>query len=554
MGIMEQDWAEKLATSPISAPERTGRDIQHEDIYSELDDEIKKGEGIDIQPIDWTRVQVLGETILREHSKDLRVASRLSVALYFRNGFAGLVNGVALLASMLEADYWDNIFPTRAKKPNKLRAAAFEWLVKKLERPLSEFQVTAATASDVILCGEQYKRLELAINERLGDDAPFLFEFKNQLNRFCQDADYILAEQRKAPSAEPVDSVEKPLDSANPSVSTSAMATAERAQKQPATQSNVQAQPVAPIKAQAQSVASTADIEKALTTNNRTVDKICQLLREQRITDPYPYHLLRSSTWMILEKLPASGVLPKIPSDSRIQELQALEQAGNWQVLIQECEKSYAGGAIFWLGLHRMVCRALQELSAPDAAETVVHNVSHLLARFPEFSKSKFANGEGFVDPLTQSWIESELSITGASDSSDSPRVDAPQWISAYGEAQQAALKGRFDEGLKLLSDGAAHANGERQRCFWQLQQAQFCFDAGHLDVAMSQLKMLHQMLQAKGLERWEPELYLNVIKLLLSGHSQKQVKQKYTKEQQDEVDQLRMALCLMDPLSALAL
>ncbi|WP_428034713.1 type VI secretion system protein TssA [Amphritea sp.] len=550
---MEQDWAEKLATSPISASEPTGRDIQHEDIYSELDDEIKKGEGIDIQPIDWTRVQVLGETILCEHSKDLRVASRLSVALYFRNGFAGLVNGVALLASMLEADYWDNIFPTRVKKPNKLRAAAFEWLVKKLERPLSEFQVTAATASDVILCGEQYKRLELAINERLGDDAPFLFEFKNQLNRFCQDADYILAEQGKKSPDAPVDSVATSLE--HTSIAAPSKAVAERVpENPPVTQSHVQAQPAAPITAQAQSVASTADIEKALTTNNRTVDKICQLLREQRITDPYPYHLLRSGTWMILEKLPPSGVLPKIPSESRIQELQALEQAGNWPVLIQECEKSYAGGAIFWLGLHRMVCRALQELSAVEAAEAVIHNVSHLLARFPEFSKSKFANGEGFVDPLTQSWIESELSLTGESDSSDSQQVNAPLWISAYGEAQQAALKGRFDEGLKLLSDGAAHANGERQRCFWQLQQAQFCFDAGHLDVAMSQLKMLHQMLQVKGLERWEPELYLDVIKLLLSGHSQKQVKQKYTKEQQDEVDQLKMALCLMDPLSALAL
>jgi len=553
MGIMEQDWAEKLATLPISVSDPTGRDIQHEDIYSELDDEIRKGEGIDIQPIDWARVQVLGETILREHSKDLRVASRLSVALYFKNGFAGLANGLSLLATMLEADYWDHIYPTRLKKPNKLRAAAFEWLVKKLERPLSEFQVTDVSARDILNCGEQYKRLELAINERLADDAPFLFEFKNQLNRFCQDADYILTEQSKEPPEDPAGSVEKTPDSAV-SQRQSSTTIAEPEHQKPVTQSHVQAQPAAPITAQAQSVASTADIEKALTTNNRTVDKICQLLREQRITDPYPYHLLRSGTWMILEKLPPSGVLPKIPSDSRIQELQALEQAGNWSALIQECEKSYAGGAIFWLGLHRMVCRALEELSAPEAAAAVIHNVRHLLARFPEFSKSKFANGEGFVDPLTQSWIEKELSLTAVNECSDSQQIEAPQWVSAYGEAQQAALQGRFDEGLKRLSDGAAHAHGERQRCYWQLQQAQFCFDAGHLDVAISQLRMLHQLLQAKGLERWEPELYLNVIKLLLSGHSQKQVKQKYTKEQQDEVDQLRMALCLMDPLSALAL
>ncbi|MBN0986911.1 type VI secretion system protein TssA [Amphritea pacifica] len=550
MGIMEQDWAEKLAATPISASQPTGQDIQHEDIYSELDDEIKKGEGIDIQPIDWTRVQVLAETILREHSKDLRVASRLSVALYFRNGFAGLVNGLALLASMLEADYWDSIFPTRRKKPNKLRAAAFEWLVKKLERPFSELQIDPESARDVVLCVEQFKRLELAINQRLADDSPFLFEFKNQLNRFSQDAEYILAEQETKQLADLNDPIAVEPE-ADP-VAVKPREVKEPPAAKPVSQSK--SPPAEPIRAQSQSVASTADIEKALTTNNRTVDKICQLLREQRITDPYPYHLLRTSTWMILEKLPATGVLPKIPSESRIQELQGLEQAGNWQALIQECEKSYAGGAIFWLGLHRMVYRALQELGAPDAAAAVAHNVSHLLARFPEFSMNKFANGEGFIDPLTQSWIETELHSSANNEVSDTAEGAAPEWIIAYDDAKKDALKGQFDVGLKRLSDGAAQARGERQRCFWQLQQARLCFDAGHLEVAMSQLKMLHQMLQGRGLERWEPELYLNVIKLLLSGHSQIQTKQKYTKEQQDEVDQLRMALCLMDPLSALAL
>ncbi|WP_083935381.1 type VI secretion system protein TssA [Amphritea japonica] len=552
MGIMEQDWAEKLATTLISASSPTGRDVQHDDIYNELDDEIKKGEGIDIQPIDWTRVQVLSETILREHSKDLRVASRLSVALFYRHGFAGLHSGFALLASMLEADYWDDIYPARLKKPNKLRAAAFEWMLKKLERPFSEVEVNEDIATDIVRSNEQFKRLEQAANKRLGDDAPFLFECKNQLSSFCRDAEFILAEQNKV--QEQSISEEKAEAKVEQVVASKPLAETAQSSSQPKPRPNTTANQVEQVKAQPQSVTSTADIEKALTTNNRTVDKICQLLRQQRITDPYPYHLLRTSTWMILEKLPPSGVLPKIPSDTRIQELQALEQAGNWQLLIQECEKSYAGGAIFWLGLHRLVCRALQELDAPDAAAVVMHNVSHLLIRFPDFISRKFANGEGFVDPLTQAWVETGLSSVGGAGATDSNTADTSAWDAAYGEAKQAALKGQFDQGLQLLTTGAAQAEGERQRVWWQLQQAQFCFDAGHLDVAIPQLKSLVQSLQERGLERWEPELYLNVIKLLLSGHGQKQAKQKYTKEQQDEVDQLKMVLCLMDPLSALAL
>jgi hypothetical protein len=61
-------------------------------------------------------------------------------------------------------------------------------------------------------------------------------------------------------------------------------------------------------------------------------------------------------------------------------------------------------------------------------------------------------------------------------------------------------------------------------------------------------------MMQQKQLQQWEPELHLEVTKLLVNCHTQAQTKKKYTAEQLTHVDQLKAHLCLMDPLGALSI
>jgi len=559
-----------------------GRDVAADDDFNALKDEIGKGEGLDIQPIDWGKVAQLAQKVLSEQSKDLRAANYLCVALYYEHGFDGLAKGFSMLESFARAEYWDEIYPQRKKRANKGRAATFEWTIKKLERPFAELELKPDDLAGAVASGKAFNSLDNALADRLENDAPNLFEFRNVIGRYKQEAEFLLAEaesrQKESEEAEAKKAAEAEAKQAQPAQESAASQSqpaqtvqAETVQEQSeaatpvveqqstsAAQTNSeptqQTQPVA-IEAKPVPVASTADIEKALRSNLQTVEKIARMLREQKVSNPYPYHILRASAWMLLERLPEPGVLPQLPNIARIKNLQQLEHAKNWEMLINECEKSFAGGAIYWLGTHRLVANALTALGATDAAKTVKDSVANLLARFPDYMEYTFASGDGFADEMTKAWIETEVMTAEAveTDAASSGESIAP-WKEAAKDAKKLAVGGEFNEGILLFRQGIQSVTNERDATHWMLEQARFCFDAGHLDVAMPQLQHLYNTLQNKGLERWEPELNLAVVRLLLACHEKRQAKQKYTKEQLEQVDTLRTQLCLMDPVGALSL
>ena len=86
-------------------------------------------------------------------------------------------------------------------------------------------------------------------------------------------------------------------------------------------------------------------------------------------------------------------------------------------------------------------------------------------------------------------------------------------------EALQQVLPGLRKDGLKpavqQLKQGMSRARGGRERFFWQLTLARLCFAAKKYDLAKTQLESLDQTLQASGLGEWEPDLALDVLRLL---------------------------------------
>src|SRR3954452_14586109 len=59
---------------------------------------------------DWKRVLDLGSTLLREESKDLVVAARVTEALGRLHGFAGLRDGLRLFRG-IHVRFWKTYFP-----------------------------------------------------------------------------------------------------------------------------------------------------------------------------------------------------------------------------------------------------------------------------------------------------------------------------------------------------------------------------------------------------------------------------------------------------------
>ena len=538
---------------PLEGTSPVGEDVKHDEDFTALEDEIRKGEGIDIKPIDWLSVEVLAGKILKEQSKDLRIASRLAAALFYRHGFAGLSAGFQLMIAMAKADYWDQLHPKRPKS----RAASISWTLQKIDRSFAEYETNLKEAPAVVCAANAFCELDQLLAEKMGDKAPSLFEFRNVINRYKQEAEYFIEEDEKKKAEKESVKQEQPVsekqEMANPEAGDSqAVAPQTPSQEPAAPKASAPAAAPAPTH-NAVAVTSSEDIAKALRACNSTMAKVSHLLRGQKISDPYAYYILRSGVWMQLRETPPDNVLPA-PMEGKVSSLKLLEQNKDWPALIEECEKTFASGQVCWLSLHRMTANALDAISAHDAAQAVKDAVVHLTSRLPEMLTRKFQSGEGFADEMTKAWIASlsPSSTELGEEATSGESVNA--WQVAASDAKKLAISGEFDKGLALFSQGIQSVSSLREQAYWQLEQARFCYDAGHLEIAQPQLTHLNQMMQQKQLQQWEPELHLEVTKLLVNCHTQAQTKKKYTAEQLTHVDQLKAHLCLMDPLGALSI
>ena len=123
-----------LARTPISKEHFAGDDIRFSNEYEAVESELGKAHSLhENSRIDWQKILDDSELILRDHSKDLRVAVWLAWALYQKNSFAGLLAGFGLLHHLCK-DHWECLHPLKSRT----RVAAFNWLLPRLEQVLAE--------------------------------------------------------------------------------------------------------------------------------------------------------------------------------------------------------------------------------------------------------------------------------------------------------------------------------------------------------------------------------------------------------------------------------
>jgi type VI secretion system protein ImpA len=83
------------------------------------------------QKADWPAIVSLAQQTLRETSKDLLVAARLTEALVKLHGFTGLRDGFQLLRMMIE-QCWERMYPLiESEEDLEVRAGPFNWLDEK---------------------------------------------------------------------------------------------------------------------------------------------------------------------------------------------------------------------------------------------------------------------------------------------------------------------------------------------------------------------------------------------------------------------------------------
>lgn len=105
----------ELAKRSVSPGGFAGEDVRFSVEFEALEAELGKAQSMhESGQVDWMAVLERSETLLRDQSKDLRVAVWLTWALYQREAFPGLLAGIGLLRVFCE-QYWTDIHPQKLR-------------------------------------------------------------------------------------------------------------------------------------------------------------------------------------------------------------------------------------------------------------------------------------------------------------------------------------------------------------------------------------------------------------------------------------------------------
>lgn len=571
---MDKELYSELA-KPFAGEQPAGVDASTSTEFEAIEDELDRAQGLNFDAIYWENVRKNAFSILQKQSKDLRVVGYLTIALYEQEGIEGLTTGLQLFANMVNADYWEDIYPKRKKRQDKARAAAFEWAASRIEKIVRDFQIEGdSELPHLIRCADAYTEVNKALFERLGENAPVNTYVFERLKSLRQHAQMRLQELEQLNSArtdgdnqrqqKEKTSVTEQLKKGIKSV-TDAIIPNPKAKPQKPQQEVVeipQVLPANPIEVdipshQALSSISSDKIDKALGASRDTLLAVVKALRSVNSMDAWAFYLARTAQWMVLDELPASGVMPPNPKPEQFEALETMSKNKQHGALVEQGERLFSQGAIFSMKLHRLIANALEAQGQQMSAQMVKICTQALVHRLPAIVQTQFSDKSPFLDPLTQNWLNrADTSADGEIKTSQTGGTDVTNnntpWAQAFNEALSLLSDGNFEEGIAIFGQGIATAKGMRERTYWQLAQARFCMQAEHLDIALAQLELLEHQLSETMLNEWEPQLRVEIITQLLQCHKMKTPE--FTAEQKLALAPLYRELSLKAPVVALSI
>lgn len=496
------------------APAPYGEDVKYDAVYLDLRAEVQKLTAVSSLDggIDWKSIRAWGISILGEKSKDLTVASYLTLALFQLDGYGGLADGIALLTKMMRDD-WDGMFPPSARP--RTRAVALEWLISRLAPFVEERAPTAEEAAVFAEIRTQLPALQEIVRQKLMHEAPGFGDLSAALSghEAAVPAPSAGGEAAAAASGPPAQAPSTPTGAPAP-----------------------QTAPPPPAAIAAGTPAGgIAEQIRPLVTALRQADPL----------SPLPYRLLRALKWETVQALPpAEAGITRIPPPRREQKesLERLHAAGAWADLLTTAEGLFQDGVgTFWLDLQRYAAVALEGLDPVQgkrAAQAIGRETAGLLARLPDLPTLHFADRNHpapagkpnektvertpFASEATQQWIENEVLAKDEPASADLPflvTTASPTGPALAPEdarkAQELLAKGQLTAGLALLQTAVRQAPGERDRFRARLAAARVCLQANQAGWARGLLEDLQVESESFRFEEWDPETALELYQLL---------------------------------------
>src|SRR6185503_13862978 len=179
-----------LIFQPITGDNPSGQDQRYSGLYDEIrearraDENLNQGEWqTELKVADFPKVLNLGVDALTTKSKDLQIAAWLSEALVKIHGFAGLRDGLKILAGLQDA-FWDTLYPEIDEGDMESRANAISWVDTQVGFVLKGATFTGV-AGYSFMDWEDSKKFNFpeGLESQVGPEAEQLQKLKHQAER-----------------------------------------------------------------------------------------------------------------------------------------------------------------------------------------------------------------------------------------------------------------------------------------------------------------------------------------------------------------------------------
>ena len=369
-----------VGVRPIAGDTPAGRPAIDLPDYIDIIDEIARINLSGRRAVNWQRVVVKSEVLLRDHTKNLRVAVYLAYGLYETAGLRGLASGLGIIGDLAET-FWPDLYPSRARG----RTLALEWLVENvctaLDKDESRLPEEGVDCEAALAEAERVQAGLTAQSPAAGEvTRPLVPALRSWLESVRQ------KKNRDAAQAQPVAPSGRRVEAAT---------------------SPPTPPPVTPGPDSPQDLTTPKAREQSLGALRSSLLDFVGSLRAADIADPRAYILQRAAIWLPLRELPPAidgkTELPRPPREVQ-GAIEAAVAAQEYATAVGLCEDASAN-SLFWLDAHRLSAEALAALGHTAPAQAVRAETTALLHRLPALAGMNFRDGTPFADAATRRWL-----------------------------------------------------------------------------------------------------------------------------------------------------
>ena len=470
-----------LGKTPITAEVPAGVDVRFDPCFEALQEEIDKLSSPALrETFSWETVAALSETILKEHAKDLLVASYYGVAQVQLKGLEGLDTATAVYADLLET-YWDSLYPPLKRMGGRL--SAVQWWVEKTEEALEGDISGKGGGGTFPRVPEKIKRIDAFFEAHTA----FGISFAGLLKRADMVGPIASEPQIKETGPAPV-------------------------------------KPPEPVDVSFDEVAlDTGNMARGMASIFKNIKLASRVTREASAHNPQPYRWLRFATWEPVKSLPPSeGGITRIapPPPQVLTHLQSLKEEEAWEELLSQSEGAlYNPQNTFLLSLHHHTADALFHLGKKftTAHGVVCREVQLFLHRLPGVAALRFSDGTPFASEETLDWL---ASIDGQGEEGEGEMPEMTSRDSEVAEVVkdargQAKEPGKLHEAIDALHRKVHGAVSAKEGLQLRLGLIRILMENRCEKIAVPHVDRVFDDIVRFGLIAWEPALALNGLKMI---------------------------------------